>query len=136
MNSILRYSAALTLSCLVICTALAQGAAIIPPMGSPERRAIMNDLRDARQTSDQAFVVETLKVSGGWGYAVITPQTKSSKQGFETKSLVLQQRAGRWQIVDAICTAEDEKADGTCDLEKSIARIRKSSPHVPDAIFR
>ena len=105
-------------------------------MGSPERRAIMEDLRKARQTPDQVFVVETLKVSGGWGYAVIKPQAKSGKQRFETESLLLQHRYGRWQIVDSLCTEDDLKSDDRCDLAKSIARVHKSNPHVPDAIFR
>lgn len=136
MRRLSRYVMSLAFTGLLAGPAIAQGTASIPPMGSPERRAIMDDLRKARQTPDQIFVVETLKVSGGWAYAVIKPQTKGGKQRFETESLVLQQRSGHWQIVDAVCTEDDVKDAAACDLKKSIARVRKTNPHVPDAIFR
>lgn len=136
MRLFLQFASTMVVATALTAPALAQGAATIPQMGSPERRAIMDDLRKARQTPDQIFVVETLKVSGGWAYAVIKPQTKGGKQRFETESLVLQQRSGHWQIVDAVCTEDDMKDDTTCDLSKSIARVRKLNPHVPDAIFR
>lgn len=136
MRLFLKSLPAIALAMSLAGPALAQGAATIPPMGSLERRTIMDDLRKARQTPDQIFVVETLKVSGGWAYVVIKPQTKGGKQRFETESLVLQQRSGHWQIVDAVCTEDDVRNDATCDMTKSIARVRKLNPHVPDAIFR
>lgn len=119
----------------VCADASAQGVPATPAPGSAERRAIMDDLRAARQTPDQIFIVDALKVLDGWAYIVVRPQTRSGGQRFETEALVLRRQSGRWTLVDALCTEDDLNSDDTCNVEKSIARVRKANPAAPASIF-
>ena len=123
---------------LAVCIpAVAQAQTVTkPPAGSPERKRIMDDLRIARGTPDQVFVVTTLKVSGDWAYAVINPQARKGSQKFETESVLLKRQGGHWAIAGNLCTEDDLKDDMTCDLEKSIARVRRETPGVPSVLFR
>ncbi len=111
-----------------------------PPVGSAERDGIMKALHAEYTTgsgSSVKFQVKYFKVRDGWAWINVVPlNPKGVVEGEEWPSL-LQEKDGKWAIIDMIKIAE-ELDDPVGPLEpnaKFLAAIRKHYPDVPPDIL-
>ena len=68
---------------ILLLTTLSPDKVHTPSKGSPERKAILNTLREdvkQRVGLDVIFVVDYLKVHNGWAYAITSPQSRDGKR--------------------------------------------------------
>ena len=100
-----------------------------PPKGSTERKAIMNALRAKGDDQDRIFVVRYLKVSQGWAWATVDPQSSDGQNHYETESALLRKTGKTWKVIDQPCSEAD------CDGDEEIARIQDENPDAPEEIF-
>jgi hypothetical protein len=109
--------------------ALVQGP-FTPPMGSAERKAIMDAYRAKWQDGDPSrevvFVVNHLIVHRGWAYLTVTPQSPQGSQNFETESGLMRKRNGKWRVL--------ERVAGNGDHD-DFKRLRTKYPAMSSAIF-
>jgi hypothetical protein len=93
------------------------GAAIVAAPGPPQRKAVLDALRpvvEARLGPNVEFVVAVLRVEDGWAFVIADPRRKGGEpidgwrifgehfgnmDGLRIEA-VLQQRRGRWQLID------------------------------------
>ena len=100
-----------------------------PPKGSAERQAIMDAMRVNGDDRDRIFVVRFLKVSRGWAWLQVDPQSRGGSNHYESESALLRQFGRHWKVVAQPC------AEADCVEEDELARIRDDFPQAPDAIF-
>jgi len=100
-----------------------------PPMGSAERKAIMDAMRATGDLPDRIFIVKFLKVSQGWAWLEADPRSKDGKQSYEPESALLQQKGKAWKVVDQPCSEE------SCDADEEMSRIKTDHPEAPAVIF-
>ena len=100
-----------------------------PPKGSAERKAIMDAMRAKGDDQDRIFVVRYLKVSKGWAWLRVDPQSRDGSNHYESESALLRQSAKHWKVVAQPC------AEADCVEDDELARIRADFPAAPDAIF-
>ncbi len=77
------------------------GGTYTPPAGSAQRRAIMNALRGrVGNISGRyvVFVVLSLRVSHGWAWAVVTPQSPGGGTHYDTLAGLLHLQGGQWTV--------------------------------------
>jgi hypothetical protein len=114
---------------LVLSLGPAYAGAYTPPAGSPERKAIYDALRATGDDHTRVFIIDSLKVDGGWAWTSVKPQSADGKQQFEPESALLHKVGARWQLLDQPC------GEGDCDPQNEIARIRAAHPDAPADIF-
>jgi len=88
---------------------LADGA-VTPPVGSAERKAIMNTLRTFLKENmdvEAVFVVRWLKVKDGWAWAETGPQSRDGKNHYEPFLALLEKSEGVWKIAEVPSLEED-----------------------------
>ncbi|MFT3988523.1 hypothetical protein [Aestuariivirga sp.] len=100
-----------------------------PPMGSAERKAIMDAMRAKGDLPNRIFIVKFLKVSQGWAWLEADPRSKDGKQSYEPESALLQQTGKAWKVVDQPCAEE------SCDADEELSRIKTGHPEAPAVIF-
>ena len=85
------------------------GALQNPKLGSPERTALLDCLREDKIYKDLAKEWKIKKViffqvknwvKDGWAYVQASPGTPDNKQNREPSEVVLHQVNGKWEIVD------------------------------------
>ena len=87
----------------------AEGA-VTPPVGSSERKAIMNTLRAFLKENldvEAVFVVRWLKVKDGWAWAETDPQSRDGKNRYEPFFALLEKNEGVWTIAEVPPLEED-----------------------------
>jgi hypothetical protein len=90
-------------------TVFAEGA-VTPPVGSLERKAIMNTLRaDLRENFgiEAVFVVKWLKLQDGWAWAETEPQSRDGRNHYEPFLALLNKCEGVWVIAEVPPLEED-----------------------------
>jgi hypothetical protein len=107
-----------------------------PSPGSPERKAILDALRDElRRYQDQpmVFVVRYIRVSGRWAWVDVDPQSPDAAQHYEPVSALLRRHRGGWTLVEMPCTEEDNPE---CITDPGyFTRLRSRRPEVPSTIL-
>lgn len=84
---------------------------LTPLPGNPERKAILDALRDELKRLhglEVVFVVEHLKVKDGWSWLHTLPQSPDGQQRYEDVSALLQLQDGAWKVVELPCTEVDD----------------------------
>ena len=107
----------ITLSAGIVCGA---EEAHTPPVGSAERKAILDTMRaDILENFDLevVFVVKWLKVQDGWAWAETHPQSRDGLNRYEPFLALLEKREGIWAIAE-------------------IPPLEEDAPPVDDAYFR
>ncbi len=105
------------------------GSVYTPPPGSPERQAIMDTLRSkVGKTSGKyvVFGVQHLRVSRGWAWAVVTPQSASGRTHYDRIGALLHKSGGQWTV-----THLQEGASVMTDPDT----LRDKYPRAPGGIF-
>ncbi|MDO9509562.1 MAG: hypothetical protein Q7I97_09560 [Thermovirgaceae bacterium] len=105
-----------------------------PPVGSAERKAILNTLRvEIRDNFDLevAFVVKWLKVKDGWAWVETEPQSCDGKNRYEPFLALLEKREGIWIIVE-IPSLEEDSSPVDDDY---FGRLLEKFPGLPGDIF-
>ncbi|HEY6069999.1 MAG TPA: hypothetical protein VIU85_01405 [Chthoniobacterales bacterium] len=111
-----------------------------PAVGSAERDGIMAALHAEYTTGSGSavkFQVKHFKVHNGWAWINVLPlNPKGEIEGEEWPSL-LQEKDGKWKIIDLIKIAEDlDDPVGPMDPSaKFLAEVQKRYPGVPADIF-
>ncbi|MFA5243312.1 MAG: hypothetical protein WC029_04870 [Sulfuricella sp.] len=75
-----------------------------------ERKAILDAVRnEIKQLHGLrvVFVVRQLKIANNWAWLHAQPQSQDGKSRHEDVVVLLQKRAGRWEIMDMPCSEED-----------------------------
>jgi len=133
---------AISVVCFLSAAKLSSGQEKVhtPPAGSAERDGIMKALHSEYTTgsgSSVKFQVKYFKVRDGWAWINVVPlNPKGEAEGEEWPSL-LQEKAGKWGIIDMVKIAE-ELDDPVGPLEpnaKFLAAIRQHYPDVPSDIL-
>jgi hypothetical protein len=111
-----------------------------PAKGDPERKALMDALRDdyKKATGDQVtFMVNYLKVHNGWAWTDITPLGKDGKPVAEGGPQLLHFEKDKWIVIDLSKIPEDPNDPlGPEDASpRFIKNIQKKYPDVPTDIF-
>jgi len=113
-----------------------------PPKGDPERKAIMDALRDNyRQQSGSGisviFQVNYLKVHNGWAWADVTPLDEKGKAVAEGGPSLLHNENDMWKVIDLSVIPEDpNNPQGAFDPDaKFIKEVQKRWAGVPADIF-
>ena len=90
---------------------------VLAAPASAERKAVLDALRpvvEARLGSDIEFVVQAVRIEGGWAFVMADPQRRGGRpidgqrifgEDFENMDglrvdAVLQRKNGRWKVVD------------------------------------
>ena len=111
-----------------------------PPKGDPERKAIMDALRDnyrQQNGSTVIFQVNYLKVHNGWAWADVTPLDEKGKAVAEGGSSLLHNENDMWKLIDLSVIPEDpDNPQGALDPDaKFIKEVQKRWAGVPADIF-
>ena len=104
-------------------------AAYTPARGDPERRAIMDALRQylfEYVKIRMVFVVQHLKVHGDWAYLETLPQSEDGASHYEPVVALMKRQGGRWTVVDLPSTGEPEDEDKP---------LTETYPEAPQDIF-
>jgi len=111
-----------------------------PEMGSAERKAIMDALReDFKNGNGQevVFKVNYLKAHNGWAWTDTTPLDAKGKPVAEGGTSLLHNENGAWKVID-LSTIEEDPDNPMGQEEASpgfIKNLRKKYPAVPLDIF-
>ena len=109
--------------------------AYTPAKGDSERAAIMDAQRAwmAAQglPSDVVFVVDWLRVSQGWAYSQVQPESTDGANKYEGLDFLLQKDAGGWTVIDVF------GAEGDVDIGPNSVRdyFLARHPSAPQALF-
>lgn len=109
--------------------------AYTPPKGDPERAAIMDAQRAwmAAQglPSDVVFVVDRLRVSRGWAYSQVQPESTDGANKYEGLDFLLQEDANGWTVTDVF------GAEGDVDIGPNSVRdyFLARHPSAPPSLF-
>jgi hypothetical protein len=117
-----------------------QSALHTPAKGSPERKAIMDALRDnsLKQSGQRVvFQVNYIKVHQGWAWADVTPLDDKGKAIAEGGPALLHDDKGAWVVIDLSVVADDpDDPLGPMDpTPLYIKNVQKQYPGVPTDIF-
>lgn len=89
-----------------------------PAKGTAERTAIMDAQRAYMAAhgmpSDVVFVVNWLRVAGGWAYSKVDPQSPDGGAQYESLAFLLRDRGG-WKVVDIFGSEGDMSEDATAE---------------------
>jgi hypothetical protein len=107
----------------------AQAAPYTPPVGSAERKAILDAMRALGDIHDRVFLLRYLKVQNGWAWMRGDPQSPDGKNHYESESALFRKEGAAWKVLDQPC------AEADCDDKKEMARIRAAYPKAPAGIF-
>ncbi|MBV9849000.1 MAG: hypothetical protein JO250_04850 [Armatimonadetes bacterium] len=81
------------------------GSAHTPAHNSAERRAIMDALRLKVGKASGKYVVfnvQRLRVSRGWAWALVRPQSPSGKTHYDPIGALLHKHGGRWTVTHTL----------------------------------
>ncbi len=125
------------ISALLVASLLLSGCASVntahtPPDGSAERNAILQAVHHAlaRQgRKNLVLVVPYLKVHNGWAWIQVNPQSADGRQHYESQSGLLQEKAGKWTLLEWMPAEE-----GT-DYTKYFKNLKAKYPAAPTDIF-
>ena len=111
-----------------------------PPAGSPERKAIMDVLREEYKSGSGiqvVFKVNYLKIHNGWAWTNVTPLGEDSKPLGEDLPALLHLEKGKWVNLDLIAIAEalDDPVGPNEPNAKYLQAVQKKFPGVPADIF-
>jgi hypothetical protein len=114
-----------------------------PAMGSPERQALMDALREEynkRRTyrGNITFVVNYLKVHNGWAWTYPEPRSTDPHDQFgENSGFLLHQVNGQWQTMKVPPMVDDPDDPENLDYpsSKDVKKIRQMYPSIPTDIF-
>jgi hypothetical protein len=114
-----------------------------PPMGDPERQALMDGLREEYNRSHRyrgniTFVVNYLKVHNGWAWTYPEPRSSDPEDQFgENSGFLLHLANGVWQVMKVPPMVDDPDDPENLDYptRKDIERIKKMYPSIPTDIF-
>ncbi len=84
--------------------------AFSPPPGSPERRLILEALRQELSRLhglEMVFEVRHLKVRGEWAWVAVSPRSPDGRQRYEAVHALLRKQGGRWQVAELPSTEEE-----------------------------
>ena len=106
----------------------------IPPVGSPERKDIMDALRGDQKV---VFKVLYLKVHGDWAFVDVTPLDDKGKAVAEGGASLMHKERGAWKVMDLSVLPEDpDNPMGPDDpTPKFVKAVQKAFPGVPSDIF-
>ena len=107
-----------------------------PAKGSPERKAIVDALRDETRQLHQVgviFVVNHLKVQNGWAWIQTSPQSPDGSNRYEDVSALLRKRKNVWVVVEVACTEEGN--DNCLGAEGYFKKLSQRFPLAPRGIF-
>lgn len=134
----------LVLACLLLISASAFADNLhTPAKGSPERKALMDVLREKYKhynpdgNQEIQFKVHYLKVHNGWAWADVTPLDAKGKAIAEGGTSLLQFQDGKWSSID-LTTIPPDPDNPMGDQEASpgfINNLHKKYPKVPLDIF-
>lgn len=114
----------------------AQRRVYTPAAGSPERKAILDALREETRQLHQAevvFVVNHLKVQNNWAWVQAAPQSEDGSNRYENVSALLRKRRGVWAVVEVPCA---EEGNPDCIGESGyFKRLMTRFPLAPRGIF-
>ncbi|PYT04395.1 MAG: hypothetical protein DMF60_15485 [Acidobacteria bacterium] len=111
------------------------GKAYIPPMGSRERKDILDRLR--RDQAAVVFKVHYLKVHGRWAFVDVTPIDGTGKPVAEGGASLMHKLYGVWNVIDlSILPRDSDNPMGPDDpTPKFVKAVQKKFPDVPADIF-
>src|SRR5512138_3871877 len=123
-----------------VVVAQTESALHTPAKGSPERKAIMDVLRDDyfKQNNQRVvFQVNHLKVHQGWAWADVTPLDDKGHAVAEGGPNLLHYEKGAWAVVDLTGVEDDPNNPmGPMDPRpRYIKNLQKKYPGVPADIF-
>jgi hypothetical protein len=106
----------------------------IPPVGSPERKDLMDGLRGDQKV---VFKVHYLKVHGDWAFVDVTPLDDKGKAVAEGGASLMHKENGAWKVMDLSVLPEDpDNPMGPDDpTPKFVKAVQKAFPGVPSDIF-
>ncbi len=105
------------------------GGTSTPPVGSPERRAIMNARRARVGRISGRYVVFKvlhLRVSRGWAWAVVTPQSPGGGTHYDALAGLLRLKGGQWTVLHVM---------NSDVLVTDTSTLRDRYPDAPPSIF-
>lgn len=111
-----------------------------PSVGTAERDGVMKALHAEYTTGSGSavkFEVKYFKVHNGWAWINVVPlNPKGEIEGEEWPSL-LQEKDGKWAIIDLIKIAEelDDPVGPMDPSAKFLAAVKEKYPDVPSDIF-
>jgi len=108
-----------------------------PPKGSPERKAILDAVRQVLQRNFQVkavFKVGYLKVQKGWALLYVNPKSPDGQSQYEPLWALLQKQAEAWKVV-ALPGVAGEMAEEDMTYGKLLQEVRASFPQAPPGIF-
>jgi hypothetical protein len=107
-------------------------ANLTPQPGDPLRKEILDALRK-EVGQEVVFVVMHLKVKDGWAWVHTLPQSRDGKNNYEDISALLQQKQGKWQVLEIPC---GEAENPECHTGPAyFKRLQKRYPGVAVQIF-
>jgi hypothetical protein len=111
-----------------------------PPVGSAERDGVLAALHAEYTTGSGSavkFKVNYFKVHNGWAWINVTPLDPNGKIEGEDWPSLLQEKNGKWTIIDLIAIANDiEDPVGPMDPSpKFLREVQKRYPGVPSDIL-
>jgi hypothetical protein len=111
-----------------------------PPVGSAERDGVLAALHAEYTTGSGSavkFKVKYFKVHNGWAWINVTPLDPNGKIEGEDWPSLLQEKNGKWTIIDLIAIANDiEDPVGPMDPSpKFLREVQKRYPGVPSDIL-
>jgi hypothetical protein len=113
-----------------------------PAIGSPERQALMDALRDEYKSRPYrgsiTFVVNYLKIHNGWAWTYPEPRSTDPHDQFgENSGFLLHQVNGQWKVMNLPPMVDDPDDPENLDYptRKDVERFRKMYPSIPTDIF-
>ncbi len=106
--------------------------AFTPAWGTPERKAVLDVMRDDirdRFDLEVVFVVRWMKVKDGWCFALTDPQSKDGSQRYEPYGALLESACQGWTLREVMPLEEGvEKASW-------FSSLKEKYPGIPGEIF-
>lgn len=114
-----------------------------PGPGSAARKAILDGLREnptvrklgAEWKAKITFSHVTIRLIKDWAWVGATPSTEDGKQNFESLTVVMHEKSGRWQVgeftTDEIASADDPAAE----YRKWRSEFLRRHPDCPERIL-
>jgi len=110
-----------------------------PQRGSPERKAILDALRDSLKTLEigkVVFVVRYLKVKDGWAWIETLPQGPDGRNKYEPMDALLHKENHRWVIKQIRPCCGECADDPECeDIQRYYKKLMREFPSVPRELF-
>ncbi len=118
----------------------ASGGLHTPPKGSPERKAIMDALREGDKNNFDkpvVYMVNYLKVHNGWAWTDVTPMDDKGSALAEGEQALPHYENGKWVSKDLSKVADDpnDPLGAEDPSPRYIRNVLKVSPEAPPDIF-